>query len=112
MTKTGENTRKKERKIMTREEAKKVVPILQAFADGKTIQYRPYEGRPWRDLSSDEHLDADHPRRYRIKPEPREIWVNEYKHGLFCSWCNSEKAAKSTMGSDCIRQVRFREVID
>lgn len=25
---------------MTREEAKKLLPIIQAFADGKTIQYK------------------------------------------------------------------------
>ena len=29
---------------MTREEAKEILPIIQAFAEGKTIEYREYDG--------------------------------------------------------------------
>ena len=30
---------------MTREEAKELLPIMQAFAEGKTIQYETHDGR-------------------------------------------------------------------
>ena len=33
---------------MTREEAKELLPIMQAFAEGKTIEYREYDGE-WKE---------------------------------------------------------------
>jgi len=53
---------------MTRDEAKQLLPIIAAFADGKQIQIR--QGTEWINLTSPEFpFSAD---RYRIKPEPRE----------------------------------------
>ena len=52
---------------MTREKAKELLPIIKAYADGKTIQY----------LIKDEWFDAFEPNfnfpanDYRIKPEPK-----------------------------------------
>ena len=52
---------------MTREEAKEWLPIIQAFAEGKTIEYSN-QGEPW--------VETDRPLwrsncKYRIKPEPK-----------------------------------------
>lgn len=55
---------------MTREETKKMLPILQAFADGKTIESRCIKGDKslWYD---DEDPSFDNDLEYRIKPEPK-----------------------------------------
>ena len=74
---------------MTREEAKEMLPIIQAWADGQTVDwYDPAIG--WR--LSGFTLDFDKkPNFYRIKPEPRyrpfktreECWQEMHKHPDF-----------------------------
>lgn len=68
---------------MNKEEAKQFLPLVQALVDKKQVQ---------ENLGSDEHPDwvdtdridtRNHPSRYRIKPEPRRIWVNEYESYIF-----------------------------
>ena len=52
---------------MTREEAKELLPIMQAFAEGKTIEYREHDGE-WKEA----HTPTWSSRLfYRIKPEPK-----------------------------------------
>lgn len=54
---------------MKRQQAKGLLPIIKAFAEGKTIQY--YYGDNWVDISSDGAVDfSDNPSNYRIKSEP------------------------------------------
>ena len=79
---------------MTREEIKKMLPILQAFVDGKTIESRCIKGDKslWYD---DEDPSFDYDFEYRIKPEPRyrsfkdaeECWNEMQKHQPF-GWVN------------------------
>ena len=72
---------------MTREEVKEKLPIIQAFAEGKTIQF--YNGDEWADL--DEATFSASPDKYRIKPEPKyrpfktqeECWQEMQKHQPF-----------------------------
>ena len=72
---------------MTREEAKEMLPIIQAWADGKIIQVRE-KGR-WVELCIDDFTRS--PDRYRIKPEPKyrpfkthgECWNEMLKHQPF-----------------------------
>ena len=74
---------------MTREEAKELLPIMQAFADGKTIQGRT-KNRPWFDLL-DNKLEMCGLFEYRIKPEQKyrpfkskeECWNEMLKHQPF-----------------------------
>lgn len=52
---------------MTREDAKKLLPVIHAYAEGKTIQFR---------VCNDKWIDTDDPSfdvgvDYRIKPEPK-----------------------------------------
>jgi len=63
---------------MDRERCKELLPVLQAFAEGKTIQCRGM-GLDWAAVSTNPTWEADE---YRIKPEPREFW-------LFEPWKNS-----------------------
>lgn len=74
---------------MTVEEAKELLPIMQAFADGKTIQFRT-NNRPWVDLL-DNDLNINALFEYRIKPELKyrpfknqeECWIEMLKHKPF-----------------------------
>lgn len=55
---------------MKRQQAKELLPIIQAFVKGKTIQYY-YGDADWIDISPDGAVDfSDNPSNYRIKPEP------------------------------------------
>lgn len=72
---------------MTREEAKELLPIMQAFAEGKTIQL--LDGGKWLDVYETDFHES--PVKYRIKPEPRyrpfktrgECWDEMMKHQPF-----------------------------
>lgn len=60
---------------MNQERAKALIPILEAYAQGKTVQRKSSEGE-WRDVSPDSKtvmflLEQEH----RIKPELNEIRV-------------------------------------
>ena len=82
---------------MTREEVKEMLPVLQAFAEGKTIESRCIKGDKslWYD---DEDPSFDNEFEYRIKPEPKyrpfkdaeECWVEMQKHQPF-GWLKSKK---------------------
>ena len=75
---------------MTREEVKEMLPVLQAFAEGKTIESRCIKGDKslWYD---DEDPSFDNDFEYRIKPEPKyrhfenaeECWQEMQKHQRF-----------------------------
>lgn len=72
---------------MTREEVKELLPIVKAFAEGKTIQLFGRDG--WTDLYNDFIFDISY--RYRIKPETKcrpfndaeECWQEMQKHQPF-----------------------------
>ena len=93
---------------MTREEAKELLPIIQAFAEGKTIEYRGYGGA-WKVAQTptwSSHLC------YRIKPEPRyrpfktqeECWNEMQKHQPF-GWLKSKKNGRFR----CIGEVSWSD---
>ena len=61
---------------MNRERAKELLPIIQAFAEGKTVQHRSGENLQWitvDEVASFDMFELD----WRIKPEPREFWIIE-----------------------------------
>ena len=75
---------------MNRKEAKELMPIIQAFAEGKAIESRCIKGDKslWYD---DEDPSFDDDLEYRIKPEPtyrpfkdaEECWKEMQKHQPF-----------------------------
>lgn len=86
---------------MNRDEAKQLLPIIQAFADGKTIQWFNDLG-DWRDLKEASfHLPPD---KYRIKPETIKI---EYRRFLYkyinyrIYTCTSKEEAKRIINNPC-----------
>lgn len=72
---------------MTRKEISDLLPIMQAYVDGKTIQYRV--NKEWEDIDNPSFNDL--PSEYRIKPEPtyrpfktkEECWNEMLKHKPF-----------------------------
>ena len=79
---------------MTRKNAKELLPIIQAFAEGKSIQRINSLGE-WSDVTGDV-LFYCNPEDYRIKPEPEyrpfktkeECWQEMMKHQPF-GWLKS-----------------------
>ena len=72
---------------MTREEAKELLPIIQAWAEGKNIQF--LSDGEWHDINQADF--TCYPDKYRIKPEPKyrpfksqeECWEEMMKHQPF-----------------------------
>lgn len=75
---------------MTRDEAKKLLPVIQAFAEGKIIQ-KGYTWGEWMDIE-DPLFNSSH--EYRIKPESLECWVIRDGMGDFCDLFIKENKAK------------------
>ena len=81
---------------MTRKEAKELLPIIRAFAEGKTIEI--YNNTEWQDLIIESIKFDCKPSCYRIKPEPKyrpfktkeECWNEMQKHQPF-GWLKSKK---------------------
>lgn len=74
---------------MTEEEAKTMLPIIQAYAEGKEIEIFDKTTKMWKTAMLP-HFDCD-PKNYRIKPEPKyrpfkdakECWQEMQKHQPF-----------------------------
>lgn len=89
---------------MIRENVKKNMDIISAFAEGKTIQYKTDTGS-WHDLTENEGLPmgtlAEEPNKFRIKPEPKfrpfkdaeECWAEMQKHQPF-GWVKDRNGSK------------------
>ena len=74
-------------KAMTREQAKELLPIIQAWAEGKNIQF--LSDGEWHDINQADF--TCYPDKYRIKPEQKyrpfktqeECWEEMLKHQPF-----------------------------
>ena len=81
---------------MTREEAKKLLPVIKAFTEGKKIETR-YDIYDWTET---EVLHLESKNEYRIKPESRyrpfktqeECWKEMLKHHPF-GWIYSKNVS-------------------
>ena len=98
---------------MTREEAKELLPIIQAFAEGKTIQL--FTNGIWEDAKNPSFGELS---RYRIKPEPKyrpfktqeECWNEILKHQPFGWIRNKDTQCLCNIGS--IGRNKYGVVID
>ena len=88
---------------MNRQQAKELLPIIQAFAEGKPIQSRYINGsNTWFD---DNYLNFGDSVEYRIKPEPKyrpfanadECWQEMQKHQPFGWLKDKEEGYKVTI---------------
>lgn len=90
---------------MDREQAKALLPIMQAYSEGKTIQFLKPDSDEWRDVLRNENNEinfedlARYEVCYRVKPEPKcrpfknaeECWAEMLKHTPF-GWVESLKS--------------------
>ena len=100
---------------MTREEAKELLPIIQAFAACKQIQYAIEGSTDW--VDTDEiNLEYEGQKiKHRIKPEPKyrpfknqeECWNEMLKHQPF-GWLKSKKSGSFR----CIGEVSWSDVFE
>lgn len=83
---------------MNRSEAKELLPIIQAFAEGKTIQIRKHGEESYYDSTNNKlNFDLGY-YSYRVKPEPKyrpfkdadECWQEMLKHEPF-GWLREKK---------------------
>lgn len=94
---------------MTRDEARAMAALMLDYANGKTVQ-KYYDG-VWSDL--DQPAFQSTPSDYRIKPEPKEVWVNEYRDGESCVCYRNRGVAEKVAGLAATRvAVHYREVCD
>lgn len=89
------------------------IAVMLHFADGGKVQYRNSKGA-WEDIPNPYWNWSCW--NYRIKPEPKTVWVNEYKDldGGEDGWAYpSEEAAKKNANAfTAVRiAVEYREVI-
>ena len=92
---------------MTREEAKVLLPIIQAFTEGKVIECRTKPSalsKSWQDMNKwteMKEIEFWNNIEYRIKPEPKfrpfkdaeECWQEMQKHQPF-GWVKDRKGSK------------------
>ena len=99
---------------MTREEAKKLLPIIQAYAEGKNIQYEVDIDR-WEDIKNPSFRSFI---KYRIKPKVKyrpfknqeECWKEMQKHQPFGWIRNNDTQRLCNIGS--IGRNNYGVVID
>jgi hypothetical protein len=87
--------------MIKRNEAKILVPIISAYAEGRILQYKEEEG--WRDIEDSEGLSIktiiEEAENYRIKPKYRpfanaeECWTEMQKHQPF-GWVKDKDTQK------------------
>ena len=62
---------------MNRDQAKELLPVIQAFAEGKDVQWLESCGsEEWITVEDEAYFEEW---QWRIKPEPIELWVNVFE---------------------------------
>ena len=100
---------------MTREEAKELLPIIQAYAEGNTVEH--LDDDKWGEIK--DPLFCAGPKRYRIKSEPKyrpfkdkeECWQEMQNHQPF-GWIkrNDEYANIMLVSGGCSYEKHFETV--
>lgn len=85
---------------MNRQRAKELLPIIQAFAEGKAVQYMSDDGLGWCEVMEPEWLSIG---AYRIKPEPVRVYVATWydeasAHGVLSVSSTNEKTIRAAYG--------------
>lgn len=90
---------------MTKSEARHLAEVLNAWADDRVAQ--SYGGEEWKDIDLGKIVFLPDGIKLRIKPEPREFWVNPGN-----SWFLSE--GESPLEYDIEEQgwIKVREIIE
>lgn len=103
---------------MTREEAAKLLPIIKAYSEGKTIQHRVATGKWYDAYRADCNLSFEAGEDFRIKPSPKfrpfanaeECWNEMLKHQPF-GWVISKEYKKRTCLDVVPEEKEFRSFL-
>ena len=76
---------------MNKDNAAQFLPLVQALAEGKTLQFKPEHGK-WYDLAAPVFNSA--PEQYRIKPEPK--FTARYKRYVYSPYKAGVTSSPST----------------
>lgn len=93
------------------EKTKEKIEVMQAYIAGKKIEVRYPDGTKWTltDSPAWQWGSSD----YRIVPEPRTIWLNEYNNGeLGHGYYKSKKEAIENACIGFRQTIKFVEVIE
>lgn len=93
---------------MNKDNAHLYLPFVQALAEGKTIQI--FFNNEWNDMDV-VSFSAD-PHKYRIKPEPRVLYVNEYTSGYHLGYSNKSQADRDAVAGYLRKAVKYIEVVE
>ena len=86
-----------------------MIAVLQAFERGEVIEYRPKNSQRW---GSAEPIWNFSQFDYRVKPKPREWWLNVYERGSAISHHSRAEADRNKAYVDKrIDCVHVREVL-
>ena len=106
---------------MNRDRAKELLPVIQAFAEGKVVQYKQ-ANTDWIDCrEADFGMGFLRDTEYRIKPKPRERWLLAKPDHILPSTHESRHEAlifRKTLAEENgahfneYEPVLFREVLD
>lgn len=104
---------------MTSEQAKALLPIIQAHAEGRRIELKRCDGK-W-EVARNPDFSAS-PGDYRLKVEPRVIWKFEFSSftengsrlvsvSEFSTQEEAEEVGKAASGCYFIRSIKFVEEV-
>ena len=95
---------------MNKEETRKAIEVMQAWIDGEEIEwYSSVSG--WTRVNT-VPLWEWYEHKYRIKPKPRSIWVNEYEGQISSNVFFAKESADRAASQRRTSCVEFREVSD
>lgn len=90
---------------MDRQRAKELLPIIQAFSEGKKVSYRPLGITPVEWMGTDSPNFNDEGIRWRVTPEPLVLYVNDYGLDSMSkqSAYRDKDMCKTNAGSEAVR---------
>lgn len=95
---------------MNREQVKRLLPVIQAYADGKEIQWRHMPCDDWSPCILSTISESFE---YRIKPrEPREFWVSDHDNGKYRYTYDEEPPARQFDQRQNVSIFKVREIIE
>lgn len=83
--------------------------IIQAAIDRKPIEWKNFD-TPWCPLAEGIPFDFNH-YQYRVKPEPRELWINFYEPAMqYGHVHNTEQAANGAAACMPVKRIKCLHV--
>lgn len=101
---------------MTRDEAAKLLPVIQAYAEGKTVQIRCSiaEDNAWQDYTGKcANFSNSSNWEWRVKPQAREWWVSmRHDKSIIKAFLSLDDAKLNTPSGSHYEIIHVREFTD